>query len=71
MTRDIYIVDLSRGIPQRFTLDPSEERSAVWSPDEKQVLYSSKGLNLFTRAANLAGDEREILMDNASKDPYD
>ncbi len=71
LTRDIYIVDVARGIPQRFTLDPSEERSAVWSPDERQVLYNSRGLNFYTRSADLAGEEREVLKDIFSKDPYD
>lgn len=71
LTRDVYIVDVARGIPQRFTLDPSEERSAVWSPDERQVLYTSKGLNFYSRASDLSGDERQVLNDGASKDPYD
>lgn len=71
LTRDIYIVDVARGIPQRFTLDPSEERSAVWSSDDRRVLYTSKGLNFYTRPSDLSGQEREIFKDASSKDPYD
>src|SRR5262249_33080587 len=31
--RDIYLLDLSRKINSRFTSDPSDDRSPVWSPD--------------------------------------
>jgi len=71
MTRDVFIVDVARGVRQRFTLDPSDERSAVWSPDQKQVIYTSKGLDLYARASDLSGEERPVQTDGASKDPYD
>ncbi|MBY0495688.1 MAG: serine/threonine-protein kinase [Cyanobacteria bacterium] len=70
-TRDIFIVDVIRGVRQRFTLDPSDERSAVWSPDQQQVIFSSKGLNLYRRASDLSGEEQPVLVDGDSKDPYD
>jgi Tol biopolymer transport system component len=70
-TRDIFIVDLDRGVRQRFTIDPSDERSAIWSADSRHVLYTSKGLNLYARAADSSSDERGVIMDGASKDPYD
>jgi serine/threonine protein kinase len=71
LTRDILIIDVVRGVRQRFTLDPSDERSAVWSPDQRDVIYTSKGLDLFRRAADLSGDEQPVIVDDASKDPYD
>jgi dipeptidyl aminopeptidase/acylaminoacyl peptidase len=71
LTRDIYIIDVARGIRQRFTFDPSEERAAVWSPDDRRVIYNSRTLDLYARAADLSGDDREILKDGVSKDPYD
>ena len=37
----------SRGVRQRFTNDSSDERSAIWSPDGRRVLYTSKGLDLY------------------------
>jgi predicted Ser/Thr protein kinase len=40
-SRDIFLVDLERGVRQRFTNDPSDERSAIWSQDNRRVLYSS------------------------------
>ena len=71
LSRDIFIVDVDRGVRQRFTLDGSEERSAIWSPNQRDVIYTSKGLNLYRRAADLSGDETAIIVDRSSKDPYD
>lgn len=71
LTRDVFIIDATRSVRQRFTTDPSEERSAVWSADGRSLIYTSKGLNLYSRAADLSGDERELLKDSVSKDPHD
>lgn len=70
-TRDVFIVDLARGVRQRFTLDPSDERSAVWSPDDRRVVYTSKGLEFYSRAADSSGAEQLVLKDGVNKDPYD
>ncbi|HEX6163762.1 MAG TPA: protein kinase [Vicinamibacterales bacterium] len=71
LTRDIHIIDVDRGVRQRFTLDPSEERSAIWSPDQREIIYTSKGLDLYRRAADLSGTETGVVVDRVSKDPYD
>ena len=70
-SRDVFIVDVSRGVRQRFTNDPSDERSAVWSPDGRRIAYTSKGLDLYVKNADSSGDESAILKDGKSKDPYD
>ncbi|MGD1095748.1 MAG: hypothetical protein ABSB35_27610 [Bryobacteraceae bacterium] len=38
---DIWIYDVARGLPTRFTFDPAAEQEAIWSPDGKFVLYHS------------------------------
>src|SRR5262249_51651792 len=70
-TRDIYIVDVNRGVRRRFTNDPSDERSAVWSPDGSEVIYTSKNLNFYSRRADSSGEERTVFVDQSNKDPYD
>jgi Tol biopolymer transport system component len=70
-TRDIYIVDTVRGLRQRLTFDPSDERSAIWSPDGASVIYNSKGLNLYQRSSGFTGSETAVLTDGISKDPND
>ena len=69
--RDIYLVDLTRGIRQRLTSDPSEERSMTWTPDGRQLIYNSRGLNLYRRASDFSGGDEAILTDGSSKDPRD
>ncbi|MDP2388849.1 MAG: hypothetical protein Q8N52_00870, partial [Acidobacteriota bacterium] len=69
--RDIYIVDTVRGLRQRLTFDPSDERSAVWSADGTSVIYNSKGLDLYQRSAGFTGGETAVLTDGISKDPSD
>jgi eukaryotic-like serine/threonine-protein kinase len=68
-TRDIYIIDMVRNVRQRLTFDPSDERSAVWSRDDQRVIYTSKGLDLYQRAANFTGGETPVQTDHRSKDP--
>lgn len=68
-TRDIYIVDLARGVRQRLTFDPSDERSAVWAANDTSVIYTSKGLDLYQRSAAFTGGETAIQTNHRSKDP--
>jgi len=72
-TRDIWIQDLSRGVRTRFTFDPGEERTAIWSPDSTRVVYNAqrKGVerDLFAKASNGSGAETTVLADGLSKDP--
>jgi len=69
--RDIYIVDTVRGLRQRLTFDPSDERSAVWSADGGTVIYNSKGLDLYQRSSGFTGGETAVVTDGISKDPND
>ena len=70
-SRDIFIVDTNRGLRQRLTFDPSEERSAIWSADGARVIYNSKGLDLYQRSAGFNGGETALLINGISKDPND
>jgi Tol biopolymer transport system component len=38
---DIWIIDLLRGVPSRFTFSPEVEDDPVWSPDGTTIAYSS------------------------------
>ena len=69
-TRDVFIVDLERGVRQRLTFDPSDERSAVWSADGRRVYYRSAHSDLYMRRADFTGDAEPFLVDGISKDPY-
>ena len=56
---DIWLWDLARGNLTRFTSDPANDTSAVWTPDGRRVVFSSDraGMNnLFSQAADGTGD---------------
>jgi eukaryotic-like serine/threonine-protein kinase len=66
--RDIWVIDVVRGVRSRVTFDPSDERSAVWSPDGKSLVYTSKGLDLYGKTVGTE-TETAFVKDGLSKDP--
>ena len=70
--RGIWIFDVARGLRTRFTFDPSDDRTAIWSPDATRVVFNSnrKGLySLYQKAASGAGAEDVLLEDNLNDAP--
>jgi Tol biopolymer transport system component len=37
--RDIWIIDVARGVPSRLTFDPGSDLSPVWSPDSTRIAF--------------------------------
>jgi Tol biopolymer transport system component len=67
-TRDIWQLDLDRGVPTRLTFEPTDDRSAVWSMDGQSIVYRGRDGDLFTRPLG-RGEEQPLLVDKRSKDP--
>jgi serine/threonine protein kinase len=65
--RDIWVLDMIRGVPTRVTFDAADERSAAWSPDGQSIVFRRDG-ELFTRPLG-SGEEQPFLIDKRSKDP--
>jgi Tol biopolymer transport system component len=40
-TPDIWLMDLNRGLASRFTSDPASDLNPVWSPDDKDLIFTS------------------------------
>jgi len=66
--RDIWVLDMTRGVPTRLTFDEADERSAAWSPDGRSIIYRGREGELFTRPVG-GGEERPFVVDKRSKDP--
>ncbi len=63
-TYDIWLVDLLRNIPSRFTAHPSDDSHPVWSPDGSRIVFTSgregQG-NLYQKSASGSGNEEVLL----------
>ncbi len=71
-TRDVWIFDVGRSVPAKFTFDPSDDREPIWSPDGSRILFNSarKGsLDLYQKASSGAGNEEVLLADGFQKWP--
>ncbi|HVS81530.1 MAG TPA: protein kinase [Pyrinomonadaceae bacterium] len=73
-TRDIWLLDIARGTPTRFTFDPLEDFLPVWSPDGSRIVFASDRDgpgNLYQKSASGAGNEEQIFKTNERKWPSD
>jgi len=69
-TRDIWLIDLARGTPLRFTFDPVDEWLGVWSPDDERIVFTSDQDgpgNLYQKPSSGAANEEQILKTNERK----
>ena len=60
---DVLIYDLARDIATRFTFDPANDGSPVWSPDGERVVFAStrEGISsLYWKAADGSGEAERL-----------
>ena len=82
-TADIWIYDLSRGTPIRFTSDLDDESDPVWAPDGRRIMFrmnrggpaslrlGSAAPNLFARTLGVTSEEELLVADRAPLNPED
>jgi Tol biopolymer transport system component/predicted Ser/Thr protein kinase len=71
-SRDIWILEMSRGRVTRFTFDPTREDDPVWSPDGKSIVFSSDRsgrMDLYIKSADGSGEERLLFKSDQFKTP--
>jgi dipeptidyl aminopeptidase/acylaminoacyl peptidase len=71
-TRDIWMFDVARGLRTRFTFDPTDDWSVVWSPDGSRVVFNSRrkgALDFYQKTSSGAGADEELLVDSNEKYP--
>ena len=69
-TRDIWLIDLTRGTLLRFTFGPFDEWLGVWSPDDQSIVFTSDHDgpgNLYQKPSSGAADEQLLLKTNERK----
>jgi eukaryotic-like serine/threonine-protein kinase len=68
--RDLWVLDLARGTTMRFTFGPSSSDNPVWSPDGKEIVFSSNRdgvYNLYRKPADGSQPEQLLLRTNQDK----
>jgi eukaryotic-like serine/threonine-protein kinase len=71
---DIWLYDFSAGTPTRFTFNPGIDWMPVWSPDGKEIAWSSyrdDGENLYRKPSNGAGKDELLLKSAETKSAND
>src|SRR5262249_48337257 len=69
-SRDIWILDVVRGTSTRFTFDPARDDFPAWSPDGKNIAFSSNRsgqMDIYIKPADGSGGERLLLKPDEPK----
>ena len=72
-TSNLWILELASGIFSRLTFNPAGDLNPVWSPDGREVLFSSirNGHQDLYRKAIGGGEEEVLYQSGQDKGPYD
>jgi eukaryotic-like serine/threonine-protein kinase len=61
---DIWIYDLERNTPTRFTFDPNADFAPIWSPDDSRIVFSASRKNpadLYEKNSAGTGSEAPLI----------
>ncbi|MFN7938071.1 MAG: protein kinase [Bryobacteraceae bacterium] len=58
---DIWLHEFARGVETRLTFSAGIKGFASWSPDGKQIIYSSAGDGIYRKETNGSGAEQKLM----------
>lgn len=64
-TSDLWVYDLLRNVPSRFTSEPPADKNAVWSPGGRGILYSTEqggSPNIFLKEFDGSGELQAMVV---------
>jgi eukaryotic-like serine/threonine-protein kinase len=69
-TTDLWILELSDGILSRFTFDPGDDDDPVWSPNGRELAFSSRRKGNYDLYRKQLGGDDEVLLLQSGKANY-
>jgi serine/threonine protein kinase len=69
-SRDLWVIDIARGVRSRLTFDPGDEWNGAWSPDGSRIAFSSTRdgqTDVFIKSATGTGEEQQLTDTPASE----
>jgi Tol biopolymer transport system component len=70
--QEIWLMEVGRGVASRFTFGGGNDTFPLWSPDGRQVVFSSThsgSIDLFEKPASGVADEKALLVSAEPKMP--
>jgi serine/threonine protein kinase len=70
--RDIWVYDIARQLPSRFTFDAAPERYPIWAPDGKSLIFTrgkdDGGARIYRKTTEVTGTE-QVIWDSRNAAP--
>jgi eukaryotic-like serine/threonine-protein kinase len=70
----LWLIDLARGTPSRFTFEKTSDFSPIWSPDGSRIVFSTLRdgpPNLYQKVSSSAGNDEALLKTPVAKISFD
>jgi eukaryotic-like serine/threonine-protein kinase len=62
--RDVWVIDLARGVPSRITFDPGPDWTPAWSPDGSRIAFAASrtgGTQIYQKASSGVGNDEPLF----------